>query len=630
MAKGAAVATVWVLVCGLLLAAGSQEPAESDEVPATTDELKARIVRILDETGTPGAAVALVSDGGLAWSDGMGWADAAAKTPATAETLFRAGSISKSFVALSVLMLREEGLLDLDARVADVAPEVGFRNPFAATEPLRLVHLLEHTSGFDDIHLSEYAGNDPTPLDLADALARYSASRTCRWPPGTFMSYSNAGPAVAAYIVGKTAGMPFERFVAERIFAPLGIERADFRLTPEVEGLLSRGYSPGGKTELPYWHIAFRPAGALNISVNELAKAVLLLIDRGVFNGKRLLTAESIERMEVPRTTLAAHSGILTGYGLSNYTIVDRGFVFHGHAGGVNAFAAEYGYLPFAGRGYVCMINTAAEDPLDRILGVVRSYLTRDLETPVAPEPIAIPRTRLRALAGYYRPITPRQEITRAITRLTGVLWVQDEAAGLRLEPFRGEPVELLAVTDRRFRGEDEPLPTTVFVDTARGLVLLRTTPSGRNYRAVSVGMVWLERATALVCLVLMFSSLLSALSWMVTKLFGRPADTERPSVRLVPLASVLCLAGAVGIWMTAANDLIARMGNATLWSVSFWLLNWLFAILALLGLLHVLRSRRWKVAPMVRLHSLAVSAANVTVAAYLFYWGIVGWRPWS
>jgi CubicO group peptidase (beta-lactamase class C family) len=73
-------------------------------------------------------------------------------------------------------------------------PEVTFSNRWEATDPVRLVHLMEHTTGFDDIHLREYASNDPTPIALKEALAYGAASRVSRWRPGTRMAYCNSGP----------------------------------------------------------------------------------------------------------------------------------------------------------------------------------------------------------------------------------------------------------------------------------------------------------------------------------------------------------------------------------------------------------------------------------------------------
>ncbi len=117
---------------------------------------------------------------------------------ATGDTLFRIGSISKMFVSLSVLMLQEQGQLALDDLVRSRIPDVAFENPWEQTDPVRIVHLLEHTTGFDDLTFREYAHG--RLVTLKEGLDYEPRSRKSRWRPGTRFSYCNSGPPMAAYI----------------------------------------------------------------------------------------------------------------------------------------------------------------------------------------------------------------------------------------------------------------------------------------------------------------------------------------------------------------------------------------------------------------------------------------------
>jgi len=118
--------------------------------PRSIPELQAAIEAILKDTRTPGAAIAIVSRNQAEWVAGIGKADVAANQPVTTNTLFRLGSISKSFAAVAALQLQEAGRLKLSDTVKQWVPDVAFVNPWEATHPLRLVHLLEQTTGFDD------------------------------------------------------------------------------------------------------------------------------------------------------------------------------------------------------------------------------------------------------------------------------------------------------------------------------------------------------------------------------------------------------------------------------------------------------------------------------------------------
>ncbi|MGD2216756.1 MAG: serine hydrolase domain-containing protein, partial [Gemmatimonadales bacterium] len=205
-----AVILSFVLACSGEGQVEEEQPEES--VPASIEELQQAIRRVLEQTNTPGAGVALVTRDSIVWVGGVGLADVEAERPVTGETVFRQGSISKSFVSLSVLLLQERGRLSLNGRVSELAPEIEFENRWEETAQVRLVHLLEHTSGFDDIHLTEYVSGKSSTT-LREALDYHPDSRTSRWEPGTHMSYCNSGPALAAYIVEKISGQPFEDFV---------------------------------------------------------------------------------------------------------------------------------------------------------------------------------------------------------------------------------------------------------------------------------------------------------------------------------------------------------------------------------------------------------------------------------
>ena len=150
-----------VAVCVSLAMGAGGRPAQAEGmekvVPKTWEELEAKIRDVLVKTKTPAVGYAVVSRDGVDFAAGMGKADVTSGRDATGDTLFRIGSISKIFVSLSVLMLQEEGLLALDDDVRSRIPDLAFENPWEQTDPVRIVHLLEHTTGFDDLTFREYA-----------------------------------------------------------------------------------------------------------------------------------------------------------------------------------------------------------------------------------------------------------------------------------------------------------------------------------------------------------------------------------------------------------------------------------------------------------------------------------------
>jgi len=245
-----------LLVFCLLLSACSakKQQAKKDETPKPAQsitELQQQLEKILKDTHTPGVSVAIVHRDGPEWIAGLGKSDVAANRDTTPDTLFRIGSTSKAFAALSILKLVNEGKLSLDDSVHKLVPDVWFENPWESTDPVRVVDLLEHTTGWDDMHLREYAKNAPGTMTLHEGLDYDHHSRKCRWRPGTRMAYCNSGPPVAAYIVEKITGQRFEEYVAANLFNPIGMKTATY-FYPSSPATMTTLYHPTAKLFYPY------------------------------------------------------------------------------------------------------------------------------------------------------------------------------------------------------------------------------------------------------------------------------------------------------------------------------------------------------------------------------------------
>ena len=195
----------------------------------------------------------------------------------------------------------------------ELAPEIEIENHWHGTDPVRLVHLLEHTAGFDDWHLNELAHNDPKPLPLKDSLELSPSTRRVRWRPGTHFSYSNAGIPVLARIIEKVTGRTLEAQVKLDVFEPLGLNHSTFFLDEGLAESLARGYVPGKEAPVEYWHLHQRPAGALNSTLEEVTRLTQLFLGRGTLDGKLFLSPSTIQRMETPTTSTPAKQGLAFG-----------------------------------------------------------------------------------------------------------------------------------------------------------------------------------------------------------------------------------------------------------------------------------------------------------------------------
>jgi CubicO group peptidase (beta-lactamase class C family)/uncharacterized membrane protein len=621
-----------ILFCLLATACFASEKKDDTSKPAQSiDELRQQLEKILKDTHTPGMSVAIVHRDGPEWIAGLGKADLASDRATTSETLFRIGSTSKAFASLSILKLANEGKLSLEDPVHKLVPEVWFENRWEASDPVRLVDLLEHTTGWDDMHLREYAKDAPATMGLREALDYDHHSRISRWRPGTRMAYCNSGPAVAAYIVEKISGQRFEDYVTQNFFAPIGMKTATyFQPTSAPSTTL---YHPDGKTPYPYWNVIYRPAGSINASANDMAAYVLFYLNRGTANGTQVMPAASIDRMEVPARTWAAQEGLKTGYGLGNYWSIHDGFVYHGHNGGVAGGITEMAYMPDYGVGYFYSINAGNGDAFEKIGKTIRAYVTRELQRPPLPLVASLP-ANAGSYAGWYEPDSPRNDMAHFIDRLLGIAWVRFEDGKLLLTSLGERNQVFVPVTGMQFRlvpkkGLPDPVPTIELLTlNAEGRFI--QIGGGTTMKRVPAWLAMTEMVFTAWFVLAVVSVLFYAPFWIIGGLSKKRRRPAERWMRLWPLIAVLSLVAAIVIFIVVSDDPISLLGNLTVWSAAFFLATVAFAFASLASALALWRAPKQEVRTRVRAYSMAVTLALLTAAAYLVYWGVIGFRTWA
>jgi CubicO group peptidase (beta-lactamase class C family) len=599
--------------------------------PATLAAFKAAAEVIVNETGVPGAGIALVRPGGIEWAGGIGVADRTRGTPITAETHFRVGSISKTFVAIALVQQYLDDRLDLDSPVAALAPDVAIDNPYRGA-PVTVVELLQHTAGFDDMHFNEmYNVRDAPDLPLARVLARNPASRRVRWRPGTRMSYSNPGYAVAAYVLEQVTGRPYEDVIRDRIFTPLGMGTSSFRLEDSDLPLLARGYDSRSGPPVAFTPIYLRPAGNLHTSPRELGTFVQMLLNWGETATDLVIDPEYLSNMERPRTSLSAKAGLIYGYGSGIGSGSLAGFSVLGHDGGIEGFLSSYGYSAARDAGWVVLVNaTYAPAAVERLSELAISYLKNDVEPPAKPEFTVSPAI-LQGDTGYYHPEPSRHEILSGAEWLLGGSTLSVEGNALVVDPVFGRGQRLIPVSNTLFRQERDVTPSRVFTVDEDGRRLFL----GDGYYGVRVPRwrVELVRAPTLAALLLIATIPVAVLAWLLGPAIAsrlrrqpRPADSSfaplKITLALLPIAC-LCL-------FSLALAPASQWGELNLWTRTTFLASWGVPLLSLIALALVagaaIRSAgRWFLA-----YAAAVTLSGLWLSAYMGASGWVGLRLWA
>ena len=628
--------TLSLLIVGPATLAFPQVEQKKEELPhpKTLEELQKAMKGVVEKEHVTGAGVALVSNGQLLWCGGIGKADLTANRDVTCDTEFRVGSISKTFVALALLKLQEDGRINLYSRLQDVALEIPMKNRWGGTNPVRVVNLLEHSAGFDDMQPSEiYNRRDRADYPVLDVFKRFQEPQDVRWPPGTRFSYSNPGYGIAGYLIEKITGQPFDAYIRQNLLAPLEITVGDFRITDANRAALAQGYDGNPPRAVPYKSIYLRPAGDMKASPGELAKLVQFFLRRGRTGDLQLVKPESIARMEYPETISSAKNGLRLGYGLANYTESEGGVITHGHDGGIDGFISSYRYMPEQNWGYVVLLNsTVSGKALDDMNHLTIEFLSKDFPKPQQPL-ISLTANELKKFSGYYAPRAPRSQLLAFLGELAGGTWVRVAGGKLECSTLFGKGHEpLLPVGKNLFRGAKEPEATAVFFPDASGrMIYVRSGEDGEAY-GERVFPIWVF--TRLLFLAasatVMASALPYALFWgmwlLLSRFIKKVKRMKHARVRAVPLFAVLSLV----LVLFAFTNVADNIGTFNFWSFLMWVMTILFMVLSLVGLALAVSVPKAEMHKAERIHALLVSSACCIITLFFSAWHLIGLRLWA
>ena len=290
-----------LLLLGVALTAQDPDPRKAGLDPQKLSALGPKLQEFIDRNEAAGLVTLVVRRGHVASLETAGWQDFENKVPMKADTIFRIASMTKPVTSIALLMLEEEGKLSIDDPVAKFVPEFG---KVETPKPITVKHLLTHTSGIPTAMpqgMSDlWAKRNRTLAEAAPAFARAP-----QFEPGTKWVYCNTGFDTLGRVIEVASGKPFETFLEERLFKPLGMRDTSFYPAREklartavpykkdgdrlarVESFL--GDVPDGKYPIP--------AGGLFSTAGDLNRLYRMMLGRGTLDGRRYLSEASVEKM---------------------------------------------------------------------------------------------------------------------------------------------------------------------------------------------------------------------------------------------------------------------------------------------------------------------------------------------
>jgi CubicO group peptidase (beta-lactamase class C family) len=618
-------------------------PTDRAELEAFLDEL---LEKEMQEHHIAGAAVSVVKDGELFFAKGYGYADLENGIPVDPErTILHIGSNGKAFTWTAVMQLVEQGKLDLDADINDY---LDFRIPDTYPQPITLKHLMTHTSGFEERWLGSVASDPSERIPAREWLVSHMAARV--HPPGDYAGYSNYNAMLAGYIVAQVSGQPYDQYIQEHIFDPLGMAHstAQSPIPPDLRADLAVGYTyvDGAFQAVPDYTAqpALLPSGGHQASVTDMARFMIMHLQGGFYGDAatemRILKESTAQQMQ---STLYTPDPRLLGTAYGFFDWSDNGQRTLGHTGYFPPTNSVLLLLPDQDLGVFVVVNGDAGDLTTQHFGFQRAFFDHYYPTSAA-APIQSPADfaeQAGRFVGSYRFSSFPSTTAIKIMALMGVntVVISDPGDGTLLFNYSGIELRFVQVEPFYFRQVDGPF-AIVFREDDRGRITDMFTDLIPQYAAIKVD--WYETAAfnmALLqgCVLIFLSMILVAAIRFIRD--RRLSDDRKRSLRGARVAnwtilgiSVLNLLFLVGfgtfMFGTFSWSYITELHDVSSIVKIVMGLGVLSALLTVGGLVYIAlawKSSYWGIAA--RAYYTLVAVAAVAFVWFLNSWNLLGWR---
>jgi CubicO group peptidase (beta-lactamase class C family)/D-alanyl-D-alanine dipeptidase len=442
---------------------GQSATAVRKDYGDVVETLRPFIHQQMAEKELPALSIAIIDDQQIVWAQGFGMADPKSKTPASADTVYRIGSVSKLFTDIAIMQLVERGELNLDAPVVDYLPDFHPKNPFGT--PITLRQLMSHRSGL--LREPPVGNYFETSQPTLTATVHSLNETELVFAPNTHTKYSNAAIAVVGYLLEARSHEPFARYLKSSVLDPMGMRQSSFEPNPAIITNLAKAEMwtyDGLKFEAPTFQLGMAPAGSMYSTVNDLGRFISVLLAQGKTENGALLKPATLEQMWSPQ--FPNPSGPFFGLGFHVRSVEGHRLV--GHGGAIYGFATTLDLLP---EDQVGVVVVATKDAVNAVTERIGEEALRLILVHRAGKPLELPSTTTpvplelgRKLAGRYGTGDDALDLTYLDGHLSMLKLIGGEQLELRKVRQSGD--DLIADGVTGFGVKVAPVPEGIRIET--------------------------------------------------------------------------------------------------------------------------------------------------------------------
>ncbi len=595
--------------------------------------LQDSLQKIVKKEEYVGASFALVHADSVIWIGGIGKTIIEGKDFCDENTIFQIGSATKTFTALAILKLAEEGKLNLESKLSELAPEIKFENKWEETHPIRIVHLLEHTTGFDDMRFNVLSDEKKEKLSPLERVNKFKNSLTARWQPASRWSYSNPNYVILGYIIHKLSQKSYEEYVSETILKPLGMTSTFFEHKNE------KNYATGhtlhdGKPEAEVVQEFYHPAmGGISTSAADMAKFLRFWLNKGKVDSVQVFKPETLERMLKAESSLSA--SLTRSYGKGIYALQipfpDENTImpmpFYGHNGAVLGFATDFCINFEKKTGFFVVNNTLRSNKL--LNRTIAAFLLQPHEREYEKPAVALDKAAVSEYLGFYLGNNPRNEIFDFLGTFALHCSLEIINDSLYIVPLMGENEVLIPVSKNEFRLKNDYYASCYLGKDSENKPVFWY--AGENYmEKSSKWLLYPITFSIFYALIAGAVSLIFALIWLVMQLLNKLKASDllfriTPSVAYFFFLTVLFL--LLEYIMTSQKNMtsLGSFNWATAW---IFIGTSLFPIMSIFGIFKTIQ--HWKSTSLwLKIYQILMYTGLMSVSMYLFAHGWLFMMTW-